>query len=125
GGNWERIDTGYIGHLYGAAFTKNSAGEPTILAYGFGGNVFRLGAGADKWWQIKSPTDKSIIAAVKAGDGLVMVDQNSRLLETNEDSTALMLKTTTEGTSVTGMTLVDGQLIISAEGGPRILALPQ
>lgn len=124
GQTWTRFDTGYIGHLYGTAVIPASGGQVTVLAYGFAGNVFRLGPGADGWWKLNSPTDKSIVGAVNVDDGVIMVDQLGRLIRTDTVGTNLQMINAKEGQSVTGMVKVDDQLILSAQGGPRALALP-
>lgn len=124
GQTWVRFDTGYIGHLYGTAVIPAADNQVTVLAYGFAGNVFRLGPGADKWWQLKSPTDKSIVGTVPTDAGILMVDQLGRLIRTDRVGTNLTMVNSTEGSSVTGMVRADNQLILSAQGGPRALAIP-
>ncbi|MDX1668791.1 MAG: YCF48-related protein, partial [Limnobacter sp.] len=125
GQTWVRNDTGYIGHLYGVETMPSDQGGMAVLAYGFGGNVFRLGAGADKWWQLDSPTKESIVGAAYDGSRVVMVDQAGRLMTTGQTGVKLNFITTKEGKPVTGMVKVEDKLYLSAQGGPRMLELSQ
>ncbi|HEX4844127.1 MAG TPA: YCF48-related protein [Limnobacter sp.] len=122
---WERLDSGYIGHFYGTAVTRNAAGEATVFAYGFGGNVYRLGPNATAWWQLKSPTKESLVQGLNLGQKVVFVDQKGRLISTDESGTALTMVTKEEGKPVTGMTHVGNALVLSSQGGPRVLNVPR
>lgn len=123
GQSWVRHDTGYIGHLYGAQTLASADGGVAIISYGFAGNVYRMGAGADKWWKLDSPVSDSIVGAVKDGARLVMVDQTGRLIATDDKGVSLKLLTTEEGKPVTGMAKIENELFLSAQGGPRMLKL--
>lgn len=122
---WERMDTGYIGHFYGTAVTRNAAGEPTIFAYGFGGNVYRLGPNASAWWQLKSPTKESLVQGLNVGNKVMFVDQKGRLVATDESGTALTMVLKDEGKPVTGMAQVGDTFVYSAQGGPRVVNVPR
>lgn len=125
GATWTRSDSGYNGHFYGTAVTRNEAGEPNIFAYGFGGNVYRLGAGATQWWQLKSPSKESYVQGITIGKTALFVDQKGRLVSTDEMGTVLKMVLATEGKPVTGMALVNDTLVLSGQNGPRTLALPR
>lgn len=125
GASWERMDTGYIGHFYGTAVVRNATGEPTIFAYGFGGNVYRLGAGATEWWRLNSPSKESFVQGLTLGKTVLFVDQKGRLVSTDESGTVLKMVSSVEGKSVTGMTQVENTLILSGQSGPRTLELPR
>lgn len=125
GVTWVRHDTGYNGHFYGALATANASGETSLLAYGFRGNTYRLGAGADKWIKLMSPTTESLVGAVTDGQRIVLVDQAGRLVAAENAGTTLRLLTTKEGTPTTGLAKVGAELIMSAQGGPRTSPLPQ
>ncbi|HEX4856817.1 MAG TPA: YCF48-related protein [Limnobacter sp.] len=125
GATWTRSDTGYNGHFYGTAVTRNEQGQPTIFAYGFGGNVYRLGAGASDWWQVKSPSRESFVQGLTLGKTVLFVDQKGRLVSTDETGTVLKMVSSAEGKPVTGMALVNNTVIMSGQDGPRTLALPK
>ncbi len=126
GKTWSRDDTGYIGHFYGTAVVRSAPGaEPTVFAYGFGGNVYRLGAGATGWWQLKSPSKESFVQGITVGKTVLFVDQKGRLVSTDEAGTTLKMIAKEEGKPVTGMAQVDTTLVLSGQGGPRTLQLPR
>lgn len=125
GASWVRSDTGYNGHFYGTVVTRNDEGQPIVFAYGFGGNVYRLGAGATAWWQLKSPTKESLVQGIAVGKTALFVDQKGRLVSTDEAGTVLKMVSAEEGKPVTGMALVNNTLVFSGQNGPRTLALPR
>lgn len=125
GATWERMDTGYIGHFYGTAVMRNSAGEPIVFAYGFGGNVYRLGAGATQWWKLNSPSKESFVQGLTVDNVVLFVDQKGRLVSTDESGTVLKMVSSAEGKPVTGMAQVNKTLVLSGQNGPRTLDLPR
>lgn len=122
---WKRFDTGYNGHFYGTVVTRNEAGQPIVFAYGFGGNIYRLGAGAQAWWKLMSPSKESIVQGLNIGKTVLFVDQKGRLVSTDETGTVLKMVGAAEGKPVTGMALVGNALILSGQNGPRTLPLPR
>ncbi|VWX33378.1 conserved exported hypothetical protein [Limnobacter sp. 130] len=125
GVNWTRSETGYNGHFYGTVVLRNEQGQPIVFAYGFGGNVYRLGAGAAAWWQLKSPSKESFVQGLAVGKAALFVDQKGRLISTDESGTTLRMVSAEEGKPVTGMALVNNTLVLSGQNGPRTLALPR
>ena len=125
GATWTRSDTGYNGHFYGTAVLRNDEGQPIVFAYGFGGNVYRLGAGASACWQLQSPSKESFVQGLTLGKTVLFVDQKGRLVRTDESGTTLKMVSATEGKPVTGMALVNNTLVLSGQNGPRTLALPR
>lgn len=126
GANWERMETGYIGHFYGTVVVPSpQGGEPTILAYGFGGNVYRLGPGASQWWQLKSPTRESLVQGINVGNKALFIDQKGKLIETDDSGTQLRLVSREEGRAVTGMVQVGNTLVLSGQGGPLTMPMPK
>ena len=125
GVTWTRFDTGYNGHFYGTVVTRNEAGQPIVFAYGFGGNIYRLGAGAQAWWKLMSPSKESFVKGLHLGKTLLFVDQKGRLVSTDETGTVLKMVSAAEGKPVTGMALVGNALILSGQNGPRTLPLPR
>lgn len=125
GESWERLDTGYNGHFYGTAVTRNAAGEPTVFAYGFAGNVYRLGPGAKEWWKMSSPSKESIVQALALKDAILFVDQKGRLIKTDPAGTALTMVMDKGGKPVTGMALAANKLVLSGQGGPRTVDMPR
>ena len=125
GATWTRSDTGYNGHFYGTVVTRNDQGQPIVFAYGFGGNVYRLGAGATAWWQLKSPTKESLVQGITVGKTALFVDQKGRLVSTDETGTVLKMVSAEEGKPVTGMALVNNTLVLSGQNGPRTIAMPR
>ena len=125
GVSWTRFDTGYNGHFYGTVVTRNSQGQPIVFAYGFGGNVYRLGADATAWWQLKSPSKESFVQGISIGKSALFVDQKGRLVSTDESGTVLKMVSAEEGKPVTGMALVNDTLVLSGQNGPRTLPLPR
>jgi len=125
GQSWERLDTGYNGHFYGTAVTRNDKGEATVYAYGFSGNVYRLGPGAAAWWKLQSPTKESFVQSFTQGTTVMLVDQKGRLARTDTAGTGLTLVSQAEGKPVTGMAVVGQSVVLSGQGGPRVLDLPR
>lgn len=125
GASWTRSDTGYNGHFYGTAVTRNEQGQSTVFAYGFGGNVYRLGPDATTWWQLKSPSKESFVQGITLGKTVLFVDQKGRLVSTDETGTILKMVSAAEGKPVTGMALVNNTLVLSGQNGPRTIAMPR
>lgn len=123
--SWKRFDTGYNGHFYGTVVTRNEAGQPIVFAYGFGGNVYRLGAGAQDWWKLNSPSKESFVQGLNVGKAVLFVDQKGRLVSTDESGTVLKMVSAAEGQPVTGMVMTGNTLVLSGQNGPRTLPLPR
>lgn len=125
GATWARFDTGYNGHFYGTVVSRNETAQASIFAYGFGGNIYRLGVGAQAWEKLNSFSKESFVQGLKIGKTVLFVDQKGRLVSTDETGIALKMVSAAEGKSVTGMALVGNTLILSGQNGPRTLPLPR
>jgi photosystem II stability/assembly factor-like uncharacterized protein len=125
GASWKRSETGYNGHFYGTVVSRNETGQPIVFAYGFGGNVYRLGAGAQAWWKLNSPSKESFVKGLNIGKNVLFVDQKGRLVSTDETGTVLKMASAAEGKPVTGMAIVGNTMVLSGQNGPRTLPLPR
>jgi photosystem II stability/assembly factor-like uncharacterized protein len=78
GATWDALPTGYKGPLYGVLGVRDDGGAETLLAFGFKGNVFRLGAKG--WEPVASGTTKNLTGGVLLPDGTpLLVAQDGRL----------------------------------------------
>ncbi|NJM32349.1 MAG: hypothetical protein HC848_05115 [Limnobacter sp.] len=123
-GSWRRYDTGYTGQLYGAAVLRDAQGKKTLVVYGFAGTLLRLDSGSDTWRKVQTPTDKSIVDSLTLIDGLLFIDQNARLLKTDEVGNNVRFVSKVEGKLTTGISFANNHLYLSAQGGPRQLQFP-
>lgn len=125
GQTFKRHDTGYNGHLYGVLATPSETGGLAYVAYGFRGNLYRLGAGSDQWYKLSGSTGDSLVGAVFHDQRVILVDQSGRLLALESGATQVRVLTQKEGLPTTGLARVGNELIVSAQGGPRTLKIPQ
>lgn len=85
GATWQRLETGYIGHIYGALRLPPIGGTPaSIFAYGFKGNAFRSNDNGRSWVKVAMPTTSTLVTAeYKSGRMKVLADDGSFLLSTD------------------------------------------
>lgn len=82
--SWRRRDTGYQGQLYGLL----SGSDSSVLAFGFGGHLFRMAA--DGTWRTQpSGSRKSLVAGARTRDGVLLLDQSGLLLAGTADGEGL------------------------------------
>ncbi|HUG20938.1 WD40/YVTN/BNR-like repeat-containing protein [Piscinibacter sp.] len=77
---WQSLPTGYKGQLYGALGVRNASGGEDLLAFGFGGNLFRLPAGAKDWAPVPSGTAKNLTGGLLHHGEPVLIAQDGQLL---------------------------------------------
>lgn len=120
GRSWQRLDTGYDGHLYGVLRVPSGA----LLAYGFAGNLLRSSDGTH-WQRLPQVSHKSIVGGFNTADGsTLLVARDGGLLKSRNDAltfevasglpgrgTASMLSMLPEGTTV--VTVGQGGVIVS------------
>ncbi len=73
GESWETLDTGTPTHLFGVHALPGGGGREDLLAFGFGGRIFRCEDGR-AWQAVASPATRTLVGAVARGDALVLVD---------------------------------------------------
>lgn len=115
---WQRLDTGYAGQLFGVREFQDG-GASVILAYGFGGNVFRSGDQGQHWSAIPTGTKKALTASVMLEDGtLYLSGADGRLLKSSDGGRSFIAGPAAAG-SVSAMTWAAAEhtLILAGAGG--------
>jgi photosystem II stability/assembly factor-like uncharacterized protein len=113
--NWQCLDSGYQGQLYGVLELHQS-----LLAFGFGGHVLQYGK--QHWQALPTLTNKNIIAGTVLADGrVVLVSQDGALLTPDR------LLVPGSGLALAGMVLMgDGRHIaVAGQGGVHVLGVNQ
>jgi photosystem II stability/assembly factor-like uncharacterized protein len=118
GASWKTEDTGYKGHLYGVIYSGNA-----LLAYGFGGHVFRSENGGP-WTQLAKATDKSIVGGTAQDDGtLLLAAQDGSLLVSRDQGRSFALAKNGDGRPVAAMLVRGKTVALAGAGGVKMIEL--
>jgi photosystem II stability/assembly factor-like uncharacterized protein len=123
GTTWQRMDTGYTGHLYGARVVRTASGQSVLYAYGFGGSVYRKKADSPEWQRLNNPSRESLVYGMVDGETVWFVDQKGRVLKTDNSMNQLTVVHDYEGKTVTGAAWMGNAWVFSGQGGPRTLKM--
>lgn len=123
GKTWQRMDTGYTGHFYGARVVRAASGQSALYAYGFGGSVYRKKADSNAWQRLNNPSSESLVHSMVEGETVWFVDQKGRVLKTDAGADQLTLVSDTVGKTVTGAAWMGNGWVFSGQGGPRTLKM--
>jgi photosystem II stability/assembly factor-like uncharacterized protein len=85
GSSWRTLDTGYKGQLYGVCRLESVGGE-ILLAYGFGGRIFRSVNRGRTWGQVGAglKTVPLVGAVMLSPAGVVVAGQDGTLLRSDD-----------------------------------------
>lgn len=124
-GAWQTIDTGYNGALYGVLPVATAASE-VLLAYGFGGHIFRS-VDAGRSWTPVQPQEKvgTLVAGLRTADGKVLLlAQDGSLIESADAGQSFHTRRPSPGLRVAAMVqLADGALVVAGIGGAQRVEL--
>lgn len=120
GESWETLETGAITALFGVREFVDAAGARVLLAFGFGGKIFRR-VGDGDWVLVASPARRTLIAGVDTSEGLLLVDNaDGRILTRDAGASFTVIKPPSIG-GVVGATITsDGRLVEVGLGGVRV-----
>lgn len=125
GANWETLDTGYAGHLYGALAPPGGGGK--IVAFGFGGTVLLSNDNGKSWQSAPKLVNKSLVAGFALPDGaLVLAAGDGQLLLSRDQGATFELIKDGAGRPVAALLprpLRTGRLLAVGGGGARTIAL--
>lgn len=123
---WQRLDTGYAGQLFGVRAFQDGAGASVILAYGFGGNVFRSSDQGRHWRAIPSGTKKSLTASVLLADGTLYLAAADGRLYKSSDGGLSFSAGPAAASQASALALADNgrTLIVAGAGGAVRYPLP-
>jgi photosystem II stability/assembly factor-like uncharacterized protein len=127
GGGWQTLDTGYNGALYGVVQLMQSDGREVLLAYGFGGRIFRSTNGGKAWSQTGTGvTAATLVAGVqlKTG-GVILLAHDGTVLRSDDGGKTFVADGTGVGLRVAAMAkLPDERALVAAGiGGARLIVL--
>lgn len=121
---WQRLDTGYAGQLFGAREFQDGGGASVILAYGFGGTVFRSSDQGRHWRAIPTGTKKSLTASVMLDDGtLYLSAADGRLLKSSDGGRSFVAGPAT-ASPVSAMTWAESQHTLILAGAAGAVRFP-
>lgn len=123
GKTWQRMDTGYTGHFYGARVVRAVSGQSVLYAYGFGGSVYRKKADSKQWQRLNNPSSESLVHSIVDGETVWFVDQKGRVLKTTVGADQLTVVSDKVGKTVTGAAWMGNAWVFSGQGGPRTLKM--
>ncbi len=116
GASWTTEDTGYKGHLYGVIYSGK-----TLLAYGFGGHIFRSENGGP-WTAVTQVTDRTIIGGAIAQDGaMLLAAQDGSLLASTDEGRSFKLLKKGDGSQVAAMVAVGQSVAMAGAGGVKMI----
>ncbi len=126
---WQSLDTGYNGPLYGVLQVAPGDGGEVLLAYGFGGRIFRSTDDGKNWRHVaEGLLSATLVAGVQMKDGaLVLLAQDGTLLLSRDRGQSFTSQAARAGQRVAAMAaLPDGSaLLVAGVGGARLIALPE
>ena len=125
---WQTLDTGYSGALYGVLQLMQSDGSEVLLAYGFGGRIFRSTNGGKAWDQVgagvKAATLVSGLQLVRTGT-VILLAQDGTLLLSDDTGRTFVAERSGAGLRVAAMAKLPDERAVMAVGigGMRLIAL--
>lgn len=123
GARWERLDTGSPGALYGVRALPEAGGGETLLAFGFGGRIFRR-EGVAPWMSVASPTARSLIGGVTQGGAPLLVDAAGGWCFSKDRGASFQPLRAAGSAPVAGVAaLREGALLQVGAGGVRVVSL--
>ena len=124
GATWTRLDTGYKGHLYGVVGVPSGArGGETLLAFGFGGHVFRLDEDGRGWEPRVSGARKSLVAGAARGNTVVLACQDGGLVVSRDGGATLQYLPGDAPLPLSGLAIVAlNQIAVAGFGGARVIS---
>jgi photosystem II stability/assembly factor-like uncharacterized protein len=124
GASWTRLDTGYKGHLYGAVGVPSPGrSAETLLAFGFGGNIFRLADDGRGWERPTSGARKSLVAGAARGATVVLACQDGGLVTSRDGGASFQYIPGDAPLPLAGMALVAlNQIAVAGYGGARVIS---
>jgi photosystem II stability/assembly factor-like uncharacterized protein len=126
---WQTLDTGYNGPLYGVLrFAQGDDGE-VLLAYGFGGRIFRSADGGKTWRHVaEGLLNATLVAGVQLKNGaLVLLAQDGTLLLSRDQGQSFTRHAAPAGQRVAAMAALpdDSALLVAGVGGARLITLAE
>lgn len=118
--SWQRLDTGYDGHLYGVLRVPSGA----FLAYGFAGNLLRSSDGTH-WQRLPQVNHKSIVGGFNTVDGsTLLVARDGGLLKSHNDALTFEVASGLPGRATASMLpmLPEGTAVVSVGRGGVIVS---
>ena len=124
GASWTRLDTGYKGHLYGVVGVPSAGrGAETLLAFGFGGNVFRLAEDGKGWERPASNARKSLVGGAARGSTVVLACQDGGLVTSRDGGQSFQYIPGDAPLPLAGLALVAlNQIAVAGYGGARVIS---
>lgn len=120
GEHWETHDLGTQAQIYGVVALPGEGGAEALLAFGFGGKVFRCDDG-QSWQPVPSPTPRSLVGAVALGTALMLVDQAGAGFLSDDGGRTFRPQGRAGAAPVTGVAgLSDVKWILVGMGGARV-----
>ena len=124
---WQTLDTGYNGPLYGVLQLARQDGGEVLLAYGFGGRIFRSTDAGKSWLQVgQGLLGATLVAGVQLKNGtLVLLAQDGTLLQSQDQGQSFISHAARAGQRVAAMAALpdDSGLLVAGIGGARLIAL--
>ena len=125
GATWTLLETGYKGHLYGVLGVPSAtrSGAESLLAFGFGGHVFRLDDEARGWEQRVSGARKSLVAGAVRGATVVLACQDGGLVTSRDGGATFQYLPGDAPLPLAGLAIVAlNQIAVLGVGGARIVS---
>jgi photosystem II stability/assembly factor-like uncharacterized protein len=124
-GSWKTLDVGYNGALYGVLHLRHD-NQDVLLAYGFGGHIFRSTDQGVSWAQVgadaKAPT---LVAGIVRDNGdIVLLGQDASLMRSVDGGQHFQMTEASPGLRVASLVeLPDGAALTAGLAGGHLIAL--
>jgi len=90
GQRWRELSTGYAGSLYGV-LDLGAPGARDLLAFGFGGRVFRTRDGGNSWQAVAGqPQRRTLVAGLRQSGSVLLLAQDGTLWWSGGDDSPLL-----------------------------------
>lgn len=125
GTTWATLDTGYTGQLYGVLGIEGEEGGETLIAFGFGGHVFRSTDNGAAWQRVTLNEKKSLVSGLILSHGrIALLTYDGRILRSDDQGRSFKPDAAAEGMSVAALGMIDsGTFIVAGSSGTQIVAL--
>lgn len=125
GRSWATLDTGYAGQLYGVLGVQGEADTEALIAFGFGGRVFRSTDKGAHWQQVALEEKKPLVSGLVLPDGSVaLLTYDGKILRSDDRGQSFTRESGNAGMSVAAIAWINnGAFIVAGASGTRIMSM--
>ena len=125
GQTWVMLDTGYKGQLYGALAIPGETDQETLIAFGFGGRVFRSMDRGAHWQESVLAERKPVVSGRVLADGSVLLLSYDGIFYRSVDKGRNFTRAdASAGMTAAAMMPIDGDsFVVAGTSGTKIVTI--